>query len=98
MRTLNDLVIVRPDAMVNKLGRLHLPDVAQHNTMRGVALAVGPGKRLDDDSHAEMTVKPGDRVIYGFYGMEMMWGDEKCLALHESDIVAIVDDEPFPEA
>jgi chaperonin GroES len=49
-------------------------------------IAVGPGKKK-----YKMTVKKGDRVLYGKYaGQEFQLDGEELLIMREDDILAIV--------
>jgi co-chaperonin GroES (HSP10) len=44
-----------------------------------------------------MTVKPGDRVLFGKYGgVEIIVGREKILTLRQDDIIAILVEEADP--
>ena len=50
-------------------------------------MAVGPGKASDSGQIVKMTVKKGDKVLYGKYsGSEIDGGD--LLIMRESDILA----------
>lgn len=46
-------------------GGIFLPDNAQKKPTRGVIVAAGPGRRLDDGTLAPMGVAVGDKVLYG---------------------------------
>ena len=52
----------------------------------GIVMAVGAGKKDEP-----MTVKVGDKVLYGKYsGSEFSLDGKKYLIMHESDIYAII--------
>ena len=67
------------------------PDTAKEKPQRGIVVAVGPGKLLDNGQRGELSVAVGDEVIYGKYGgsdIEINGDDVKIL--RESDILAKV--------
>ena len=56
--------------------------------LKGTVLAAGNGTKDE-----EMTVKPGDTVLYGKYaGTEIEFEGEKYLIMRQSDILAIIAD------
>ncbi len=63
IRPLGDKVIVqRVDAEETTAGGIVLPDSAKEKPKRGVVLAVGNGRLLDDGSRSEMQVKKNDEA------------------------------------
>jgi len=87
-------VLVRPveNEEMTKSG-LFLPDTAKEKPQRGIVLAVGSGKLLDNGKRQELDVHVGDRVLDSKYGgTEVKQGDEELLILRESDILAIIED------
>ena len=63
-----------------------IPDSAKEKPQQGVVIAVGAGKKDEP-----MTVKVGDKVLYGKYsGNEISVDGKKYLIMHESDIFAII--------
>ncbi|MDB3883692.1 co-chaperone GroES, partial [Candidatus Marinimicrobia bacterium] len=63
-----------------------LPDTAQEKPQQGTVLVVGPGKK-----DSSMTVKSGDKVLYGKYsGTEINHEGKDLLIMRESDILAII--------
>jgi chaperonin GroES len=63
-----------------------LPDTAQEKPQQGTVLVVGPGKK-----DSSMTVKSGDKVLYGKYsGTEINHEGKDFLIMRESDILAII--------
>jgi chaperonin GroES len=92
IRPLDDRVVVEPVAAEETTaGGIVLPDTAKEKPQRGIVVAVGPGKLLDNGQRGELSVAVGDEVIYGKYGgsdIEINGDDVKIL--RESDILAKV--------
>jgi chaperonin GroES len=89
IRPLDDRVVVKPlDVEEKTPGGIVLPDTAKEKPQTGKIVAIGPGKRLEDGSRAELAVKVGDKVIYGKYsGTEIKVEGEELKILRESDIL-----------
>ena len=86
----NRIVVQRSKAQTSKGGIL-LPDSAQERPREGEVLAVGPGKANEDGRVEPLSVKVGDRVLFGNYsGTEVKHGDEEYLILSEEDIFGIL--------
>ena len=89
IRPLDDRVVVKPlDAEETTPGGIVLPDTAKEKPQTGEILAAGPGKLMDNGDRAGLSVKVGDRVIYGKYsGTEIKVEGEELKILRESDIL-----------
>jgi chaperonin GroES len=89
IKPLDDRVVVKPlDVEEKTPGGIVLPDTAKEKPQTGEILAIGPGKLLKDGDRAELTVKVGDRVLYGKYsGTEIKVEGEEIKILRESDIL-----------
>ena len=87
VKPLADRVLIEPaPAETKTVGGIIIPDTAKEKPQRGEVLAVGNGTK----DH-EMTVKPGDQVLYGKYsGTEIEIDGEKYMIMKESDIYAII--------
>ena len=87
IKPLADRVLVKPSkAEETSKGGIIIPDSAQEKPQRGEVVAVGSGKKDEP-----MTVKVGDRVLYGKYsGTELTVDSEEYLMMRESDIFAVV--------
>ncbi len=87
IQPLADRVIVEPSAAEEKTaGGIIIPDTAKEKPQKGVIIAAGKGKKDEP-----MTVKPGDKILYGKYaGTEITIEGKDYLIMRESDIVAIV--------
>jgi len=92
IRPLDDRVVVEPiEAEEKTAGGIVLPDTAKEKPQRGVVVAVGPGKLLDNGQRGELSVAVGDEVIYAKYGgTEIEINGDEVKILRESDILAKV--------
>ena len=88
---LADRVVVKPLEEAEQMrGGLYIPDTAKEKPQQGEIVAVGPGK-YEDGKLAPMSVKIGDRVLYGKYsGTEVTIEGENVLILRESDVLAVL--------
>ena len=60
----------------------------------GEVVAVGPGARDETGKLVELSVKAGDRVLFGKWsGSEVKIDGEELLIMKESDILGIVETE-----
>jgi len=92
IRPLDDRVVVQPNEPEERTpGGIVLPDTAKEKPLQGKVVAVGPGKLIEKTGErGKMSVKVGDRVIYGKYsGTEVELEGEKYVILRENDILAI---------
>lgn len=86
----NRLVVKRLKAQTTKKGIL-LPDTAQEKPREGHVVAVGPGKTNESGHLETLSIKEGDRVLFGSYaGTEVKHDDEDYLILSEDDVLGIL--------
>ena len=87
IQPLADRVLIQPaEAEQKTASGIIIPDTAKEKPQRGEVLAVGKGTK-----DYEMTVKVGDKVLYGKYsGTEIDIDGTKCMIMKESDIYAII--------
>ena len=92
LKPLADRVVVEPAPAEDKsAGGIILPDTAQEKPQQGTIVAAGPGKVSDSGNKIEMTVKKGDKVLYGKYsGSEVSFGGVDYIIMRESDILAVL--------
>ena len=92
IRPLGDKVIVkRVEAEEKTAGGIVLPDTAKEKPKRGIVLAIGSGRLLDDGTRSEMQVKKNDEVLFTSYaGTEIKIDGEEYMIMDESDILGIV--------
>src|SRR5829696_8897534 len=88
---LADRVVIRALEETEQMrGGLYIPDTAKEKPQQGEIIAVGPGK-YEDGKLVPMSVKVGDKVLYGKYsGTEVTIDGEQLLILRESDVLAVV--------
>lgn len=92
VRPLYDRVLLqRLDAADEVRGGIIIPDTAKEKPLEAKVVAIGPGKRLDDGSHAEMSVKKGDTVLVGKYGgTEIKLDGDDYLIVREDEILGVI--------
>ena len=93
LRPLHDRIIVkRMDQETKTASGIIIPDAAAEKPDQGEVLAVGNGKILDDGKVRPMSLKVGDKVMFGKYaGQAVKVEGEELLVMREDDIVAIVE-------
>jgi chaperonin GroES len=91
IKPLGDRVLVRPDAAEEKTSfGIIIPDTAKEKPQRGTVVAVGTGK-YENGVKIDMSVKEGDKVLYGKYaGTEITVDGEDLMIMRESDILGII--------
>ncbi len=92
LNPLDDRIVVEPVAAEEKTaGGIVLPDSAKEKPQRGIVLAIGPGKLLDNGERGQLSVVVGDEVIYGKYsGSDVEVDGREVKILRESDVLAKV--------
>ena len=90
---LHDRVLVRRVESEEKTkGGLIIPDTAKEKPSEGEVIAVGEGARKDSGELIPMSVKAGDRILFGKWsGTEVRIEGEDLLIMKESDILGIID-------
>lgn len=93
LRPLYDRVIIKREAEEEKsAGGIVLPGSATEKPSRGEIIAVGNGKVLDNGEVKALTVKVGDKVLFGkFSGSEVTLNDEEVIVMREDEIMAVIE-------
>jgi chaperonin GroES len=93
IKPLQDRVLVkRVEAAEEVHGSIVIPDTAKEKPQEGEIIAVGDGKVLDNGTKVELTVKVGDRVLFGKYsGSDVKLDDEEYLIMREDDILGVLE-------
>ena len=88
IQPLSDRVLLEPvQAETKTASGLYIPDSAKEKPQEATVVATGKG--LKD---VPMTVKVGDKVIYGKYaGTELKLNGKDYIMMREADILAIID-------
>jgi chaperonin GroES len=84
-----DRVLVEvAEAEEKTAGGIIIPDSAKEKPQKGVIVAVGPGKKKDEP----MTVKVGDKVLYGKYsGTEISIEGKEYQIMRQDDLLGYFD-------
>lgn len=85
IQPLSDRVLIEPTpAEEVTASGIIIPDSAKEKPLRGTILAVGNGTKDE-----EMTLKPGDQVLFGKYaGAEIEFEGKKYLLMRQNDVLA----------
>ena len=88
IQPLSDRVLLEPiQAETKTASGLYIPDSAKEKPQEAIVVAIGKG--LKD---VPMTVKVGDKVLYGKYaGTELKLNGKDYIMMREADILAIID-------
>ena len=85
------VVVERMEAETKSAGGILIPDSAKEKPMRGVVVAVGPGRVLENGDVKALEVKKGDKVLFGGYaGSEVKLEGKDYLIVNESEIYAVL--------
>ena len=92
IKPLSDRVVIKAQEAEEKTASgIILPDTAKEKPQIGEIVATGPGKVNESGNLVKMSVKKGDKVLYGKYsGTEISHNGDDLLIMRESDILAIV--------
>ncbi|MDH3004279.1 MAG: co-chaperone GroES [Candidatus Shikimatogenerans sp. JK-2022] len=87
IKPLSDRVLIEPLPVEDKTPKgIIIPDTAKDKPQKGIVIAIGPGKNKNG-----MTVKVGDKVLYGKYsGTDLIFNNKEYLIMFESDILAVI--------
>jgi chaperonin GroES len=94
IRPLFDRVLIeRTEEPSQTASGLFLPDTAKEKPAEGRILAIGNGRISEKGEINPLTVKVGDRVLFGKYaGTEIKVDGADRLILREDDILGIIED------
>jgi chaperonin GroES len=93
LQPLSDHIIIEPQKQeVKTKSGIVLPDtVAKEKPQEGKVTAVGPGRVLENGTHAKMQVKMGDRVLFTKYSpTEVKIDGKEYFVIKEEDVMAII--------
>lgn len=91
-RPLHDRVAVKAIEQDTKTaGGIIIPDTAKEKPQQGEIVAVGAGARNSKGEIVPLTVKVGDKILYGKWsGTEVKIGGDTLLIMRESDLLGIL--------
>ncbi len=91
-KPLHDRIVVRRLEQEQKTaGGIIIPDSAQEKPIEGEVLAIGDGARDENGKLQPLSVKAGDRIIFGKWsGTEVKIDGKELLIMKESDVFGIV--------
>ncbi|OUT59638.1 MAG: co-chaperone GroES [Rhodopirellula sp. TMED11] len=85
------IVVQRQESESTTAGGIVLPDSAKEKPARGIVVAVGTGKLLDDGSRSESQLTAGDEVLFSSYAGETVEIDNvEYLLMREDDVLAVL--------
>ena len=93
IKPLADRVLIAPAKAEEKtVGGIIIPDTAKEKPSQGIVVAVGPGGRDEDGKPVAMTLKEGDRVLFGKWsGTEIKIDGQELLIMRESDVLGVLE-------
>ncbi len=92
-RPLHDRVVIRRvDANEKSAGGIIIPDTVKEKPMEGEVVAAGPGARNEQGKIVALSVKAGDRILFGKWsGTEVKLDGDELLIMNESDIMGVIE-------
>ncbi len=92
-KPLSDRVVIKRVEEENKTaGGIIIPDTAKEKPSQGIVVSVGPGGRDDDGNLVVMTLKAGDRVLFGKWsGTEIKIDGENLLIMKENEVLGTLE-------
>jgi chaperonin GroES len=92
-RPISDRILVRPDPEPEKIGLIHIPELARKRPSQGVVVATGPGWRHVDGTRVPTGVQPGDKILYTYDGWDILLDGVKHVVIRSDVIGCILEDE-----
>ncbi len=87
----NRVLVRRIEGDEKTAGGLIIPDSAKEKPQEGEIVAVGTGERKDSGDLIPMSVKAGDKILFGKWsGTEIKLDGEELLIMKESDILGVI--------
>jgi len=93
LKPLLDRVVIKRVEEENKTaGGIIIPDTAKEKPSQGIIVSVGPGGRDEAGHEIPMTLKVGDRVLFGKWsGTEIKIEGESLVIMKESEVFGILE-------
>lgn len=92
-KPLADRVLVkRTEETTKTAGGIIIPDTAKEKPSQGEVIAVGAGARDESGKIVPMTLKVGDKILFGKWsGSEVKIDGEELLIMKEADVLGILE-------
>lgn len=88
---LGQKVLILPNAVVDKIGSIYIPEGAKEKPLVGQILKIGLGRKNADGTHQPFDVEVGQRVLFSkFGGTEIEIQGQKLKLVDESDVLMIL--------
>lgn len=93
IRPLHDRVVIkRLEETTQTAGGIIIPDTAKEKPSEGIVEAVGTGLHTEDGKVVPMSVKVGDKVLFGKWsGTEAKIDGVSYLIIKESEILGVIE-------
>lgn len=93
VKPLADRVLVKPlEEKEVKRGGIIIPDTAKERPVEGEVVATGPGKIGEDGKLIPLSLKKGDKILYGKYsGTEIKLDGTEYLLMREDDVFGLIE-------
>ncbi|MBQ3696216.1 MAG: co-chaperone GroES [Alphaproteobacteria bacterium] len=93
LKPLLDRVVIKRVEEENKTaGGIIIPDTAKEKPSQGIIVSVGPGGRDEAGHEIPMTLKVGDRVLFGKWsGTEVKIEGEDLVIMKESEVFGVLE-------
>ncbi len=93
LKPLLDRVVIKRVEEENKTaGGIIIPDTAKEKPSQGIVVSVGPGGRDEAGHEIPMTLKAGDRVLFGKWsGTEVKIDGEDLVIMKESEVFGVLE-------
>lgn len=93
LKPLLDRVVIKRVEEENKTaGGIIIPDTAKEKPSQGIIVSVGPGGRDEAGHEIPMTLKAGDRVLFGKWsGTEVKIDGEDLVIMKESEVFGVLE-------
>ena len=91
-KPLGDRILLKQlEAQEQTKGGIVLPDTVKEKPQEGKIIAVGEGKKSPEGKVVPLSLKAGDKVLYGKYsGTEVVIDGEDYLIIREEDVLGII--------
>ena len=91
-KPLGDRILLKQlEAKEQTKGGIVIPDTVKEKPQEGEIIAVGEGKKNSEGKVVPLSLKVGDKVLYGKYsGTEVVIDGEDYLIIREEDVLGII--------